>query len=49
LRAFEHHFAEVLPAYRAMALVLASISIQSGKISEEKYKELSLLLNGGGE
>lgn len=47
LKAFENDLTDVLPAYRAMALVLANISLQSGRITEEKHKEISTLLNGG--
>jgi predicted short-subunit dehydrogenase-like oxidoreductase (DUF2520 family) len=49
LSAFKQNYSEALPAYLALASVLASISVQSGKISEDKYKELIQLLNGGGE
>jgi len=48
LQIFRQYLPEALPAYCAMAEVLAKISVQSGKITNAQEEEIYKLIKGGG-
>lgn len=47
LQFFKKELAEVIPVYCELAAVLAEISVKSGKITNEKYKEIISVIKGG--